>query len=416
MIGVARPRTTTEVAEVVRWAGEQGLSLAPRGAGSSVTGSAIPGEGALVVDLRALDRVIEIDTVDGEATVQAGLIGGELERQLSEVGWTTWFSPQSLHRSTVGGWVATGASGQFSSRFGAIEDILVALTVVLADGSVARLGTTPRGAVGPALEKLFIGSEGSFGIVTEVTLRIERRTQLSIGPAFAFPTLDGGLDAVRTVVQSGLRPALLRLYDADAAVHLHAVPPGVPVLLTGFAGHASIAAAEERAATETFIAAGANALGSAPAEDWFARRFDFSRIEAILDAPGGFAETIEISGPWRDMPAIHRSMKDALAPLCDEVTGHFSHVYANGTSLYLIMSGRVAGDDEAVRRLERIWSVAMETALDAGAVISHHHGVGAARAPYVARQLGDGGANLLAALKQGLDPNGVFRPGPLGAG
>ena len=146
--GVARPRTTDEVAAIVRWAAAQGLSVVPRGAGSSVTGAAIPADGALVLDLRRLDRILKLDEVNGQVTVEAGVLGGDLEARLAESGWTTWFSPQSLHRSTVGGWVATGASGQFSSRFGGIEDIVAALTVVLADGRVVRLGTPPRGAVG----------------------------------------------------------------------------------------------------------------------------------------------------------------------------------------------------------------------------------------------------------------------------
>jgi alkyldihydroxyacetonephosphate synthase len=411
--GVARPRTTDEVAAIVRWAAAESLSVVPRGAGSSVTGAAIPADGALVLDLCRLDRILELDEVNGQVTVEAGVLGGDLEARLAESGWTTWFSPQSLHRSTVGGWVATGASGQFSSRFGGIEDIVAALTVVLADGRVVRLGTPPRGAVGPDLMRLIVGTEGALAIVTEVTLRIQPLTPLVGMTSFTVPSVSEGLDLLRRVMQAGLRPVLLRLYDEAEARHLAYAPPNTPVLLSAFTGVEDVAAAEVRAFQRLAAAAGAVEIGPAPVQAWLENRFDFSRIESLLASPGGFAETVEVSSGWREIGDVYRSMKEALRPLADELLGHFSHTYTNGTSLYLILLGRAADDAEAVERLERIWDVAMESALATGAVISHHHGVGRARARFLARQPGTS-LELLAAIKRSLDPVGLLHPGALG--
>jgi len=412
-VAVALPRSTADVARVLAWAAHRGVAVVPWGGGSSVTGAPLPTGDALVMDMRGLSRVREIDSSGGRATVEAGVTGGELERILAEQGMTTWFSPQSLHRSTVGGWVATRATGQFSSRWGGIEDAVAALTVVLADGTIARVGTPPRGSVGPDLKSLFIGSEGAFGVITEVVLRIHPLTAFSGLEALGLPSVEAGLTGLREVMQAGLRPVLLRLYDSDEARHLFVPqPPPEAVVLVGFAGVPAVAEAERQATSEILAGLGARSLGSEAAEAWLASRYDFSRVERLLDEPGGYAETIEIANGWTEILQTYTAMKLALKPLADEVLAHFSHTYTDGTSLYLILLGRATDDSEAVRHLEAIWEVAMRTALTAGAVISHHHGVGRARAPFLADQLGEGAA-VLAKFKRALDPGYVLHPGSL---
>lgn len=410
---VARPRSTDDVVRIMVWASERDVPVVPWGGGSSVTGAPLARTDALVLDLRGLDRIVDIDLQNGCVRVGAGVMGGDLELALSRHGLTSWFSPQSLHRSTVGGWVATRATGQFSSRWGGIEDAVLELGVVLANGSVLRLGSPPRGAVGPDLKELFIGSEGALGVVTEIVLRTYPRTELTGLEAFALRDVDAGVRALRELMQAGLRPPLLRLYDADEATHL-AVPPPPPqaVLLLGFTGTPVVADAERAAALEILRDLGARSLGPGPVEAWLANRYDFSRVEHLLAEPGGYAETIEVAAGWRGILPAYRALKAALAPLADAVLGHFSHTYTDGASLYLIVLGRAPDDAEAVRRLELVWSTAMETALSHGAVISHHHGVGQARAGYLEAQLGKGAA-LLATLKRALDPQGILHPGSL---
>jgi alkyldihydroxyacetonephosphate synthase len=275
------------------------------------------------------------------------------------------------------------------------------------------VGTPPRGAVGPDLKNLFIGSEGAFGVITEVALRIHPLTMLSGLESYALPDVETGIEALRRMMISGLRPALCRLYDADEARHLAVPqPPPAAVFLVGFEGIAGVAEAERQATAEILEEAGATSLGSSPVEAWLATRFDFSRIERILGEPGGYAETIEIAHGWKGILPTYRDLKAALTPLADDVLGHFSHAYTDGISLYVILLGRAENDVSAVRRLEAIWETAMEVALRAGAVISHHHGIGRARAPFLAEQLGDG-AVVLEMLKRALDPRGVLHPGSL---
>lgn len=413
---VAFPKCTEDVVRVLRWAASHGVEVVPWGAGSSVTGAPLPDDTALSLDMRGLDGILDLDRESFRVRVGAGVLGGRLESALEGEGLTTRFSPQSLHRSTVGGWVATRATGQYSSRWGGIEDAVVGLTVVLGDGKVVALGTPPRGAVGPNLVALFLGSEGTYGVVTEVTLRVFPSESLLELDAYRIPNLEVGVELLRTIAASGVRPALLRLYDAEEARYLTSWNRlKVPTLLCAFTGPSQVARAEHDFVDALAARAGAQSVGPLPTEAWLERRFDHSRIEALLNAPGGYAETIEIAHGWRDILATYQELKRALTPHVDEVLGHFSHVYPDGTSLYLIVAGHAGDDAEAVRRLETVWAAAMAVALRCGAVISHHHGVGLARAPFLGQQLG-GAYELLRLLKEVLDPTGTLHRASLGLG
>ncbi len=398
---------------MLAWAAAHGVEVVPWGAGSSVTGAAVPRDGALSLDLRKLNRVLEVDRRNFRVRAEAGVLGGELEAELERDGLTTWFSPQSLHRSTVGGWLATRASGQYSSRWGGIEAAVLGLTAVLADGEVVSLGTPPRGAVGPDLSALFLGSEGALGVITEITLRLFEAEALRELDAYVVPDVGSGVEVLRSIATAGVRPAVLRLYDPAESHYVAGIEEAV--ILCAFAGAPAVASAEHGVVEELVGKAGGRSLGSAPVAAWLAHRFDFSRVEALLAEPGGYAETIEIADGWRGISSTYRALTGALAPLVDEVLCHFSHVYSDGTSLYVIVTGMAADDAEAVRRLEAVWQVAMSTALVCGAVISHHHGVGRARAAYLPAQLG-GGYELLRKLKSALDPNATLHPTALGLG
>ena len=398
---------------MLAWAGAHGVEVVPWGGGSSVTGAPVPHDGALSLDLRGLNRILDVDRRSLRVRVEAGVLGGELEAHLERDGLTTWFSPQSLHRSTVGGWLATRASGQYSSRWGGIEAAVLGLTAVLADGEVVALGTPPRGAVGPDLSFLFLGSEGALGVITEVTLRLYERSALRELDAYVLPDVDSGLEVLRSIATAGVRPAVLRLYDPAEARYVSGREEAL--LLCAFAGAPAVASAEHGVVEELVGKVGGRSIGPAPVDAWLAHRFDFSRIEALLAEPGGYAETIEIADGWRGIVSTYRALTGALAPLVDEVLCHFSHVYSDGTSLYVIVTGRAANDEEAVRRLETVWEVAMSTALLCGAVVSHHHGIGRARTQYVAAQLGSG-HELLRKVKSALDPNATLNPMALGFG
>lgn len=407
-------RSTSDVVRVMELCQSSGVSVTTRGLGSSVTGQPLPQHGGVVLDVSGITGPADISESDLTVTVGAGWNGGELETLLRQQGLTLGNSPQSLHRSTVGGWVATGESGQLSSRYGGIEDLLLGLEVVLADGSVCVLGSVPRSAMGPSLTGLFIGSEGTMGVVTRVTLRISRLPEASLRDAFRFDDLGTALGFIQEIAQSETRPALVRLYDEDEARHVLREPTHRGLLaLLETQGPMVVARAAHGWYVERARAWGAVAMGAGPVDAWAARRFDFSAVESLLATPGGYAETIEVAHGWSQIGDLYESLKAALTPLADHVYGHFSHVYGQGTSLYMILLGSASDDDEAIAALEEIWRVAMTVAAEKGAVLSHHHGAGLARLPFIQDALGTGHF-LLARVKGCLDPQGILNPGKLG--
>lgn len=411
---VVRARSTQDVIATLAVAREHAVPVTPRALGSSVTGQPLPTRGGIVLDLASLPASYRVNEEDMVVDVSASYNGGLLEEELQQRGWTLGHSPQSLYRSTVGGWVATLATGQFSSYYGGIEELVTAYTVVLATGETVRLSASPRAAMGPDLRRVFIGSEGTLGIVTEVQLKVFPLPEAREVQAYRLPDVDAGIAILRAQAARGLRPFLLRLYDTDEARHATA-DPGFPspVLFAGTQGTRALAAAELCEFAAIAAAHGGEPLGPEPVTAWLERRFDFSAVEDQLARDGGFAETIEVAHRWSGIRPLYRALKQALSPLADEVLVHFSHVYPQGTSMYVILLGTAADDAAAVERLEAIWSTAMETCLEHGAELSHHHGGGLARSPYSRRSLGE--AHLvLRKLKQALDPDGILNPGKLG--
>lgn len=411
---VVHVKNAAEIAAVMRIANAGDLPVTAWGLGSSVTGQPLPVRGGILLDLSDLVGEPLLDETNLLVTAPAGVRGSDLETWLNDRNLTLNFSPQSLFRSTIGGWVATRATGQFSSRYGGIENILLSYDAVLANGSIVSLGQRPRAAMGPDLKQILIGSEGTLGVVTSVTLKVFRPAQKRLMDALELDDIETGLTIMREVAQLGLRPFLVRLYDSDEARHAvgnQASPK--PVLFLGFEGEPAVADAERSVAIALAEGYGARAIGSAPVEAWMSRRFDFSTVENLLAEPGGYAETVEVANLWDALPAMYAELKSALAPLAGEVLGHFSHVYEQGSSLYMILLGKAETDEVALARLEAIWTTAMEIVVAHNGEISHHHGGGLARQAWVRRSLGSG-FEVLEKLKSALDPNSILNPGKLG--
>lgn len=413
---VVYPSSTEEVATVLSWANERQVAITAWGLGSSVVGGPIPTKRGICLDLSRMNATLGLNEEDMTVRVQAGAKGGGLEKFLNEKGLTLNNSPQSLYRSSVGGWVATRETGQFSSRYGGIEDLCVGLIAVLADGTVIDTGTLPRMAVGPDLRQIMIGSEGCLSVITEVEMRVFRLPEDRELETVTFPSVVDGIAAIREIMQSDLRPFLLRFYDPEEAHHAMVDKAfASPVMFLGCQGRKDIAGLELDACIEICKSFGGETIGSAGVEAWLDRRFDFSAVEAVLDRPGGVAETIEVAHCWSGINETYLALKERLAPFADEVLGHFSHAYSNGVSLYIILIGETDSAAAAEQRLHDIWRVSMEVAIETGAAISHHHGTGMARAPYVQQALGSA-APILSKLKDALDPKGILNPGKLGLG
>jgi alkyldihydroxyacetonephosphate synthase len=412
---VIRPSGREQVAAVLRWAAANHVAVTPMGGASGVCGALAPAKGEIALDMSAFDRVFEIDEINLLCRCEAGVNGYELEKQLNAKGLTLGHYPSSLPGTTVGGLISTRSSGQESSRYGSIEDMILGLAVVLPDGTFASPRPGPRSAAGPALHQLFAGAEGGLGVVLGAVLRVHRLPESTVGRGFAFKDLREGLECMRAVMQSGIRPLVMRLYDVeDTVFNGYDLGERECLLVVATAGLAAVAKAE--AVEVEKLAQGARALGEAPWERWKAHRFDLSaeRLKALLAPPGAYVDTIELAAPWTVLPELHARVKTAIAlgglALC-----HFSHAYEQGCCAYFSFAGSGPTEAEARATYGRAWEGAMTSALELGATITHHHGVGLARSRWIADEMG-GWMRVWRAVREGLDPEGVMNPRSVGGG
>lgn len=413
-LAVVWPETTAEVQTVLRVAMQAGVSVVPFGAGSGVVGSVRTGHATVALDTRRLRGIVAFRPVDLIITVRAGTPAQEVEDFLQAQGYTLGHYPQSLPLATVGGLVATRSSGTFSSKYGNVEDRVLALEVVLADGQVARNGIAPRSSTGPRWIDLFIGSEGTLGVITAVTWRIVPCPQHRQLRAFAFERFSSGLAAIQRVLRAGLVPALVRLYEPGEASHL--LPgAGSFLLLLAFEGLETVAMAEEDAARTICCQQGGTDLGPEAVEKWLRGRFRAGWLEEGNRDASHMADAIEVSALWSDLEQLYQQVMAALHPIADRVWAHVSHVYPQGASIYFIVFFSGRDRDQLLGRYHAAWRAVMEITLAAGGSIAHHHGIGQARAPWIEAELSSGRA-VLAAIKTALDPQHRLNPGALGLG
>jgi alkyldihydroxyacetonephosphate synthase len=268
-----------------------------------------------------------------------------------------------------------------------------------------------RSAVGPALHQLFVGAEGGLGVILEAQLRVRRLPEATVGAGFLFKSVPDGLAAMREVMQHGLRPLVMRLYDPEDTA-FQGVDQGGCLLVTAVAGERAIAAAEMQFLERIMVSA--EQLGEAPWRHWLEHRFDLSdkQLRAFLQPPGSYVDTIEIAAPWSTLGIVYDEVKRRLSSdgfaLC-----HFSHAYPHGCCAYFTFGGTASSDDEAVARYESRWRDAMEVAARHGATCSHHHGVGQLRSGWAVREMGEW-RSVWHALRDALDPAHVLNPNAVG--
>lgn len=416
---VVFPESTEEVAKVLALAQERRVAVVPYGLGSGVCGGVRPGGEAIVLDTRRMAALLEVNGEALTASVQAGMNGAELERLLGERGFTLGHFPQSIALSTVGGWVSTRASGQLSTRYGNIEDLLLALEVVLPGGQVVRTFPAPRAATGPDLRQIFLGAEGTLGVVTEATLKISPKPEWQQGFGATLASWDDGMEISRELLQAGWRPAVLRLYDEVEAQRNFGtwVQQAAPLLLVMSEGTRVMTPALEaelEAARAACRERGATLLGEEPLRHWLGHRNQVPSWEALL-AGGLVVDTIEVAATWDRVRPLHRAVTDAIkaVPGIIAASGHTSHGYTTGVNIYFTFVGSATAPDEQERIYRRAWNAAMEATIAAGATIAHHHGIGRVRREFLPREVGEGGMTVLRALKAALDPHGIMNPGVL---
>ncbi len=422
---VVRPSDAAQVGAILAACAEADVPVTPFGGASGVCGGAIPLFGGVALDLTGIRAPLVIDETALVADVPAGLFGDELEAALGACGpgYTLGHWPQSVEISTVGGWLACRGAGQYSTRYGKIEDMVLGLEVVLADGRLVRTeGTGPRSATGPSLTQLFVGSEGTLGVITSGRLRIRLLPGAEERRAFGFDTFSDGLDACRRILRRGATPAVLRLYDATESARHFEVDDASSVLIVLdeadpdlLAATMTVVDAECRGAG---LAAGrGRALDVGLVERWWGRRNDVAELGPLWSG-GIVVDTAEVAGPWSTLGALADDTLGALRAVEGTLVAsvHQSHAYVDGACLYFTFAGRrpeeagIAGQERYYRAA---WDALSAAVLGVGATLSHHHGIGINRGRFMAPALGPG-LDVLQAVKDALDPRGILNPGKLG--
>ncbi|MBM7517823.1 FAD-binding oxidoreductase [Nocardioides nitrophenolicus] len=421
---VVRPAGHDEVVAVLAYAAEQRIAVVPFGGGTAVTGGLVADPagltGVLSLDLGRMRGLLALDPVSSTAVLEPGLRGPEAEALLAAHGLMLGHFPQSFEYATIGGFAATRSSGQSSAGYGRFDAMVVGLRVATPAGEV-RLGSAPANASGPDLRELFLGSEGTLGVITEVTVRVRPLPEVKAYEGWRWESFAAGADAMRALAQSDLLPTVIRLSDENETAINLADPTGIGgegnagcLMIVGYEGAPAAVAAKQAAVTEALTALGGDPQGSGPGEAWAHGRFDAPYLRDSLLDVGVLVETLETATFWSNRENLYTRVKAALEESLGEgtmVLCHISHVYATGCSLYFTVAAP-AGDDPLARWLPAK-AAACEAIVAAGAAITHHHAVGTDHRPYLTAEIGEVGVEVLRAVKQAVDPAGILNPGVL---
>lgn len=411
---VVQPSETREVAAVVNACREQGVPLVPFGLGSGVCGGVKVNPDNVLLDMSLMNRVRSIDSDNLIATFDAGVRGADAEAAVTKQGLMLGHYPQSIDVSTVGGWVATRSSGQFSSAYGSVEDVLLGLEAVLPDGQVLQTRMTPRSSTGPDLRQLFLGSEGTLGVITAVSFSLRWQPEKRSSSAFYTPGMEDGFELQRAIVQSGWMPPVMRQYDPietrrsfpDHFREDHGL------LIMVHEGPASRVDVEMQACAELAQDAGCQPASTETVSHWLEVRNDVGGgFEAALER-GVIVDTIEIAATWDRIGPIYEETVRSLGQVEGIIaaSAHSSHTYRSGLNLYFTFIARP--EDPAVMSdiYRECWRRTMEATVNGGGGISHHHGIGRVRRDWMLDEIGPAGVTLLKNIKKALDPTNFMNP------
>ena len=431
---VALPRGEEDIAALLDWAGDKGLVAIPYGGGSSVVGGveAPAGEARPVVsiDLRNLNRVLEVDRTSRAARIQGGVLGPELEAQLKPHGLTLRHFPQSFELSTLGGWIATRSGGHFATLYTHIDDFVESLRVLTPAG-VVETRRLPGDGSGPRADRLFLGSEGTLGVITEAWMRLQDRPTYRANLNAEFERFEDAIAACRSIAQAGLYPSNCRLLDPSEALYNGAGDGSRTLLLVAFesADHpleAWIARAAEccrdhRGAVPDEVGTRAGEAGAreGSAGAW---RNAFIRMPYYRDAIAGMGvltETFETACTWDRFEEFNRRVGEAVRSAMDTVGAgrgwlslRFTHVYPDGPAPYYSVTGPATRGEE-IEQWQVIKNAASDAVIELGGTITHHHAVGRDHAPWYRREQPPLYLESLRAMKRTLDPAGILNPGVL---
>jgi alkyldihydroxyacetonephosphate synthase len=437
---VARPRGERDVEALLEWAAGANVAVVPYGGGTSVSGGVqceIPArfDGALSLDLGAMDRVLQIDEVSQAACIQAGATGPALEQQLKALDLTLRFYPQSFELSTLGGWIATRAGGHFATAETHIDDLVESVRAITPSGAW-QSRRLPGSGAGPSPDRMLLGSEGILGVITEAWVRVRPRPQAHSLAAVRFGAFEAGIDALRAIAQSGLRPSNCRLIDAEEARMTGASDGTAALLVLGFeAAEEAVSPVGELLDRGLHICAqaggewdegalrrgggggpgagrgaGGDAVGA-----WRAAFFRAPYLRDAFVAMGILSETFETAITWERFGALHAAVTaaatDAIGP-AGRITCRISHVYPDGPAPYFTVLAPARRGEE-VEQWAQIKTAATDALTAAGGTITHHHAVGRDHRRWYDRQRPEPFAAALRAAKTAVDPAGLLNPGVL---
>lgn len=410
---ILRPSTVDEAADVIRRACRLLVPITARGGGSGVVEGIMPHPGEILLHLAQLDHIGSLDPTNGHVTVEAGVNGWALEQHLNESGWTLGHWPQSIQLATVGGLIATKSIGQFSTRYGGIEQMVSQLDVVTGTGNRIHVGhLSPRRTLGPELLPLFMGSEGTLGVILRAVLKVQPLPRSQEGLSLTAAEFGDGLEIIRRWLHHDLIPSMVRLYDAGESARTFPAARGRTVLLALFHGYPdevqrNLARATELAQFEAEL--------SDPAyiDHWLKTRNDVVAWRPLLQQ-GILADTLEISAPWDRLADLHRVIVGQVSELSGVlgVTAHLSHAYRDGANLYFTFLASPSRIEEAPHLYRQIISAILDLTLAGGGSTAHHHGVGRLRREWLQRERAEE-MPYLRAIKQVFDPDHLLNRGAL---
>ena len=410
---VVRPTNVADVQAVLKIANETRTAVIPFGLGSGVVGGVVASPDAILLDMGSMNATRGIDAVNLTASFDAGKNGLEAEQECAAQGLTIGHWPQSIGVSSVGGWIATRASGQFSTAYGNIEDIVHSVEAVLPDGTLVTFGKGPRSASGPDLRHLMLGSEGLLGVITGVTFSLRRAAETRAHSCFFAPDMRTGFEFQREVVQAGWAPPVMRQYDERETMRLDPAAKDCTLIIV-HEGPRTLVGAEQAAVVALAERFGLARGPESIVEHWLGHRNTVPSWDMFLQR-GIVLDTVEVSADWTKIGDVYDEAVAWLAKVEGVLAGsaHSSHVYRSGLNLYFTFAVNVGDPAKMEGVYHDCWRRIMEATNDHGGSLSHHHGIGRVRRGWLNAELGAAGVATLRKVKAALDPNGIMNPGVL---
>jgi len=410
------PDTVKQICEILKIANQEKIPVIPYSEGSGVVGGAIPIYGGIIIDMKKFNKILEINDKNLTVTAQTGINGMNLERYLNSKGYTAGHIPQSINFSSLGGWIAHRAAGQFSTKYGKIEDIVLGMELILPQGDIINFKIIPRASTGPQLDKFFIGNEGTLGIVTKATLKIwpypAKRTFIS----YAFPAIENSFEAIRMILREHIFPAVIRIYDQfETARHFPDVENAKDGIMVIFVceGSSKLVDLEESISREKCESNLGVDCGKNPVEHWFETRFRVTETSSMPSYKIVF-DTLEIASLWENAATIYHSVLESMNKVKGMlmITAHVSHFYPNGVGIYFTFGGVPPKGKTDLEFYQECWDTTIKAVIEGGGSIAHHHGIGINRSHWMDKELGNA-MHTLRQIKKLLDPNNILNPGKI---